>query len=164
MTRTALLVLAILLLAPVLAACGGEDDEPAPAAGGGGSGGDASTIEVVGTEFAFDPAHVELDEPGTYTFVFRNEGGTVHALEIDGHGIEEETEEIGAGETAEVTVDLAEAGEYEMYCPVGNHRDQGMEGAVVVGGAAGTTTHEDTTTGDDDDSGGSGDDDGGYGY
>jgi plastocyanin len=163
MTRIALLVLAVFLLAPALAACGSGDDEGEEAAGGGGN---STTIEIVGTEFALEPAMVELDAPGTYTFVFRNEGGTVHALEVDGHGVEEETEEIGAGETAELTVELAEAGEYELYCPVGNHREQGMEGTVVVGGAAGTTTHETTTDGDgeDDDSGGSGDDDSDYRY
>jgi plastocyanin len=89
--------------------------------------------------------------------VFRNEGGAVHALEVDGHGIEEETEEIGGGETAEITVELTEEDEYELYCPVGNHRDQGMEGKVVVGGGgaggAGTdeTTTDETTTEDDGD-------------
>jgi len=35
------------------------------------------------------------------------------------------------------------AGRYELYCPVGNHRELGMEGTLSVGGAApggGTTT------------------------
>jgi plastocyanin len=160
MMRLALLA----FLALVLAACGSAGDDEDGSGTPAGEGG--QTIEIVGTEFALEPAMVELDAPGTYTFVFRNEGGTVHALEVDGHGVEEETEEIGAGETAELTVELAEAGEYELYCPVGNHREQGMEGTVVVGGAAGTTTHETTTDGDgdDDDSGGSGDDDSDYRY
>jgi uncharacterized cupredoxin-like copper-binding protein len=138
----------------VLAACGsGGDDEQG---NGTPAGEGAQTIEIVGTEFALEPATVELDEPGTYTFVFRNEGGTVHALEIDGHGVEEETEEIAAGETAELRVELTEAGDYELYCPVGEHRHQGMEGTVVVGGGGGTgdTTTDETTT----------EDDGGYNY
>ncbi len=135
-----LVLLALLALA--LAACGsgGDDGE---VVGGGDAG---QVIEIVGTEFGLEPATVELDEPGTYTFVLRNEGGTVHALEIDGHGIEEETGEVGAGETAELTVELTEAGEYELYCPVGDHRDRGMEGTVVVGGAAAGTETDDTTT------------------
>lgn len=127
----------------LLAACGSDD------ASDGGGGAPAQTIELVATEFAFDPATVELDAPGTYTFTVRNEGGAVHALEIEGNGFEEETEEIQAGESAELTVELG-AGEYELYCPVGNHREQGMEGTLVVGGAgAGTTTGDDTTTDDD---------------
>jgi uncharacterized cupredoxin-like copper-binding protein len=149
MTRMLLLLLVAALLAP---ACGSGDDEGEDAAGGDAGAG--QTIEVVGTEFKLQPATVQLDGPGTYTFVFRNEGGTVHALEIEGQGVEEETEEIDAGETAELTVELTEAGEYEMYCPVGNHKDQGMEGTVVIGGGAGGagtdgTTTDETTTEDD---------------
>jgi plastocyanin len=156
--RRLLLSLLLLLSLPAVAACGSDGGEE------GDEGGAAlETVEVVGTEFKLEPSTVELAEPGTYTFRFRNEGGTVHALEIEGNGLEDETEEIDAGETAELTVDL-EAGEYELYCPVGNHRDQGMEGTVVVGGGAGgggtttdgTTTDETTTEDSDDDSG--------YGY
>jgi uncharacterized cupredoxin-like copper-binding protein len=29
-------------------------------------------------------------------------------------------------------VKLDKPGRYEMYCPVGNHKEQGMEGTVVV--------------------------------
>jgi uncharacterized cupredoxin-like copper-binding protein len=32
---------------------------------------------------------------------------------------------------ASVTVDL-KAGDYEFYCPVGNHRAEGMEGKLTV--------------------------------
>jgi uncharacterized cupredoxin-like copper-binding protein len=148
MTRV-LPVLAAVLLAFGAVACGSGDGE--------GSGSGDQRIEIVGTEFQLEPSDVQLDAPGTYTFVFSNEGGTVHALEVEGHGVEEETEEIDAGETAELTVELPEAGEYELYCPVGNHKDEGMEGTIVVGGGgggAGTTTDEETTTEEDD----------GYGY
>ena len=152
MTR-ALLALAALLVALGAAACGSGDGDEA----GSGSGG--QRIEIVGTEFQLEPSEVQVDEPGTYTFVFSNEGGTIHALEVEGHGVEEETGEIDAGETAELTVELSEAGEYELYCPVGNHRDEGMKGTIVVGGGGGgggTNTDEDdgTTT----------EEDGGYGY
>jgi uncharacterized cupredoxin-like copper-binding protein len=135
-----------------LLACG--EDEGEEAAG--------QRVDVSATEFAFNPSNIELDEAGTYTFHLTNAGEFEHALEIDGHGIEEETDVIGGGETAELTVELTEEGEYEMYCPVGNHRGMGMEGTVTVGGGAGsggggtgtmeeegTTTEEETTTEDD---------------
>lgn len=151
MSRTTLATLVAALLALALAACGSGDDD----GGDGEAAGDAAqTVEISGTEFALDPEVVELEEAGSYTFVFRNDGGTVHALEVEGHDMEEETEEIEAGETAELTVDLTQDGEYEMYCPVGNHRDQGMEGTIHVGGAGQTDTHgtttDETTTEDDD--------------
>jgi plastocyanin len=157
--RRALLPAVLLSFAFGAAACGSGGDEGRGTGDGGGQ-----RIEIAGTEFALDPSQVQVDQPGTYTFAFRNEGGTVHALEVEGRGVEEKTEEIDAGQTAELTVDLSEVGEYEIYCPVGNHKEQGMEGTLVVGGAAGgsgTTTEGDTTTGEDETTtgGGSG---GGY--
>ena len=146
-----------LVLALVVAGCGadeGDEEQAGPA---------EQTIEVVETDFALDPADVELEGPGTYTFRAVNEGETVHALEIEGMGIEEETEEFGPGESAEFTVELTEPGEYELYCPVDGHRELGMDGTVTVGGAAGgggggggetttdETTTDETTTEDQDD-------------
>jgi uncharacterized cupredoxin-like copper-binding protein len=84
-----------------------------------------------------------------------NDGQSVHALEIEGHGVEEETENIQPGDSADLTVDLKEAGDYELYCPVDDHRAMGMDGSVDVGGAgagAGATT----TNGDEDQGGGYG--------
>jgi uncharacterized cupredoxin-like copper-binding protein len=150
MSRYLLLALVASFLAFAGGACGSGDDDEAAQGEGGGGGGDATTIEITGTEFALDPTNVEVEGPGTYTFRFVNDGGAVHALEVDGHGIEEETEEIQPGESAELTVDLTESGEYELYCPVGNHRDQGMEGTLVVGGAAGGGTTTDHTTTEED--------------
>jgi plastocyanin len=154
MTRV-LLALGATLVVIGATACGSGDGN----VGGDGGGSGGQRIEIVGTEFQLEPSDVQLDEPGTYTFVFSNEGGTIHALEVEGHGVEEETGEIEAGETVELTVELPEAGEYELYCPVGNHRGEGMEGTIVVGGGgggSGTTTDEgDETTTEEDD---------GYGY
>jgi plastocyanin len=156
LTAIALLVTAAL----ALAACGSEDEDQATPASASGQ-----TIEVSATDFALDPPTIELEGPGEYTFRLTNDGGTEHALEIDGQSVEEETETIGPGETAELTITL-EAGEYEMYCPVDGHREMGMEGTVSVGGAAaggGTTTDGDGTTTDDDGTT-TDEDSGGYNY
>ena len=64
------------------------------------------------------------------TFKFSNPSSVPHAFEVEGNGVEEETETITGGE-ASVTVDL-EPGEYEYYCPVGQHREAGMEGTLTV--------------------------------
>jgi uncharacterized cupredoxin-like copper-binding protein len=102
-----------------------------------------------------------VDQTGTVTFRVTNNGAIAHALEVDGQGIEEETETIDPGESAELTVDLTEEGSYELYCPIGDHRDQGMEGELIVGAGAGGAG---TGTTDDEDDGATTEDDGGYGY
>ncbi len=89
------------------------------------------TIEVDETEFSLDPANITLDRPGTYVFRAVNSGDEVHALEIEGEGIEEETEDIEPGESAELEVNL-DPGTYVLYCPVGDHEERGMRGTVTV--------------------------------
>jgi uncharacterized cupredoxin-like copper-binding protein len=120
-------IAALLLATLALGACGGDDDDEEAAA-------PERTIEIVETDFALDPETVRIDSTGTYAFRAVNEGETEHALEIEGQGIEEETDTIGPGETAEVTVEITEPGEYELYCPVGDHKDRGMEGSLEVAG------------------------------
>ena len=83
-----------------------------------------------------DPAKITLNKPGTYTFKAVNSGSTTHALEIEGKGVEEETKDLGAGQSAELKVSL-KGGKYEIYCPVDAHREQGMEGTVMVKGGSG---------------------------
>lgn len=152
------LPLALLLVALVLAGCGSDSNEAATT--GGSAGG--QTIEIGETEFALDPSSVQVDSTGTVTFRVANNGSIPHALEVDGQGIEDETETIQPGDSAELTVDLSKEGSYELYCPIGNHREQGMEGELTVGAASaggGTGTME-----DEDDGSTTSDDEGGYGY
>jgi plastocyanin len=134
-------ILALLLAAGVLlaAGCGDDDDD------GGGGGGAASTPEATedssgggeGLTLTADPGGAiswepgELSAPaGSVTIKLVNESDTPHAVEVEGNGVEEESETVTGGET-ELTVDL-EAGEYTYYCPVGQHRQQGMEGTLTV--------------------------------
>ena len=117
-----------------LAGCGGNGGSSAADDNGTTttkSSGPAVQVSLV--DFAIKPGTVNLDAPGTYTFEVMNDGQTQHALEIDGNGVEEETDTLGPGESGEVTVELA-AGEYELYCPVDGHRANGMEGTLVVAG------------------------------
>jgi uncharacterized cupredoxin-like copper-binding protein len=128
-------IIAVVLIMVGVAGCG---------TGGGGGGGaedaqapsDAKvsvvkTIRVKETEFVLKPAEITLEKPGTYLFKAVNSGGTVHALEVEGQGIEEETQDIQPAQSAELKVKL-EAGTYELYCPVDAHKEEGMEGKVIV--------------------------------
>jgi plastocyanin len=107
---------------------GGAEDAQAPS---GAKESVLKTIRVKEVEFALKPAEITLEKPGTYVFKAVNSGGTVHALEVEGQGIEEETEKIQPGQSAELKVKL-EAGTYELYCPVDGHKEEGMEGKVIV--------------------------------
>lgn len=94
--------------------------------------GPIETIQVNETEMSLDPSDITLDRPGTYVFRAVNIGRAVHSLRIEGGGIEEQqTSNIGAGESADLTVTL-EPGTYELDCPVGNHEELGMRGTVTV--------------------------------
>lgn len=92
---------------------------------------DISVADTPGDE---EPLTVAVPAPGTYTFRVTNESGIVHALEVEGHGVHAVTPDIPAGEIATLEVELPEAGEYDLYCPVANHKELGMDGSVVVSG------------------------------
>jgi plastocyanin len=122
-----------LLFLGTLAGCG---------AGGGGGGEDKApsgakneavvkTIQVKETEFKLQPAEVTLDKPGTYVFKAVNSGDTVHALEVEGEGIEEFSDKIQPGESTNLRVDL-KPGTYVLTCPVDGHEDKGMETTINV--------------------------------
>jgi uncharacterized cupredoxin-like copper-binding protein len=118
-------------LALALAGCGGdENDEEAQAP----QQSPRQTITITETDYALEPSSVDLEEAGTYAFEVVNEGEVAHALEVEGEGIEEETDTLDPGQRATLTVEL-EGGTYELYCPVGDHADRGMTGKLEVAGA-----------------------------
>jgi plastocyanin len=138
----ALLAVGAAFAVPV-AGCGDDDDddgggeagatatatqaqETAPAGGGGGE-----TVDMSLTDFALNPANPTV-QAGSVTFNVTNDGQAPHALEVEGPGGEVETETLSGGGSEKLTVDLNEPGSYVIYCPVGNHRQMGMEGQVTV--------------------------------
>ena len=126
--RGVLALVGVAVLGFVPAGCGSDDDG---AAAGTSSGGPAQTVDLTATEYAFDPSSLSVGAAGKVTFRISNDGQETHALEVEGKGIEEETDSIGAGESDTLTIDL-QPGEYEFYCPVGGHRAAGMVGTLTV--------------------------------
>jgi uncharacterized cupredoxin-like copper-binding protein len=142
-TLAGVVALGLTALALAAAGCGGDDGgdqaattppaattptRPAPTATTPSKG--RSAVAVSATEFRFSPSNIDV-KAGETTFRLKNDGGAPHALEIEGQGIEEETEVITGGQSTTLKVDL-EPGKYEIYCPVGNHRQMGMQGEVTV--------------------------------
>lgn len=116
-----------LAVALAVAACGGNGGEgKAPA------GQPVARIDVRETEFKLDPANPRIDKPGVVEFRVQNAGQTIHALEVEGPRGEVETEDIQPGKSSTLRAELTEPGEYTWYCPVGGHKEQGMEGKITV--------------------------------
>jgi plastocyanin len=127
-----------------LAGCGGDDEEATPTATeaateaatetpteAAASGG--STLKI-----AADPDGAKkftestlTATAGKVTVEFANASQLPHAVEIEGNGVEEETETVTGQDAPPITVDL-KPGEYTYYCPVGDHRAAGMEGKLTV--------------------------------
>jgi len=142
-SRTRLLAL-LAVLALVLAACGDDNDDGGSAGTGTEEestatpeGPAAATVKLTETEFKIDPAQLQVTKSGVIQFDVQNEGGVTHALEVEGKGVEEETEDIPAGQSATLKVQL-DPGSYELYCPIDGHEDKGMTADVNVGLARGS--------------------------
>lgn len=71
--------------------------------------------------------------PGQYKFRVVNRGIAPHALEIKGPGVQNKrTISLKTGQSADLAVTLTR-GTYDFWCPVGNHRQVGMQLYVHVG-------------------------------
>jgi len=147
------LVTMLAVCAVVALGCGNSDDDDSgggDSGGGGssagyGSSGDKTEKEKAGgasggsqLKLTADPGGaLKFDKtslntkPGKITVVLDNPSDVPHAIEVEGKGVEEEGETVGKGGVSKVTADL-KAGEYEYYCPVGNHKQAGMEGTLTV--------------------------------
>jgi plastocyanin len=123
-------LIALVLAGGVLTAAGcGGDDEGGGGGSSGGGGGETLTVTAdPGGAISWDKSELSA-KAGKVTLKIVNESDVPHAIEVEGNGVEEETKTITGGE-AEVTVDL-KAGEYEYYCPVGEHRET-MKGTLTV--------------------------------
>ena len=121
--------LAIVLLLG-LAGCGGDDDEGGGGGGSGGGSGGGQTVSLSadpGGGLEFDPTELTA-KAGSVTIAFDNPAGVPHAVAIEGA----DAKSPAVTESAtEVTADL-EAGSYTFFCPVGTHRQSGMEGTLTV--------------------------------
>lgn len=125
-------------LAFAAVACGGDDT------GGGGS---TVGVSMKDWEIALDPPTASA---GAITFDVTNDGPTTHEFEIfsgdvdpstlpvesgvavtDGLTLVDEVEDVTAGSTTELSVDL-EPGSYAIICNLPEHYEEGMFTTLVV--------------------------------
>ena len=151
------LIAVVLSLSMPLAACGDDDDSGSSGStgndsaekrstgysggggdakkeqGGSGGGRKAQTLRIAadpGGALAFDKSSLTA-KAGSVTIVMDNPSDLPHAVEIEGSGVEVAGDTVMKGGVSKASADL-KAGEYEFYCPVGNHKDAGMEGTLTV--------------------------------
>lgn len=94
------------------------------------AGPEVNRVEVGLTEFEINMP--DTLPPGPTMFEVTNNGSFVHNLAIEGQGIDELFEtDLQPGESQTMEVDL-QPGTYQVYCPVGNHAEQGMRLELTV--------------------------------
>ncbi len=110
-------------------------------------------VEIVMTEFAFEPATIEVSPGETVRFIAHNEGAIEHELrftnehaaqehieaghadhgdEAEGHH-EEMLLTVAAGETGEIVVTFADGGEFDIAaCLLPGHYEAGMVAPITM--------------------------------
>jgi plastocyanin len=128
MIRRRLLATAVALglSLPAMGILGTEGAAPTPASA------DASAMDVALSEYTISPDAMSVKAGQPVTFALANVGGNPHQLAIAGSGAEWTSDRLESGEATTFTVTFAQAGDYEMWCPVGSHRDRGMVGTIAV--------------------------------
>lgn len=137
---------AIAVVLSPAAGCGDDDDADGGEGGDLGAAGDVATdVDVVLSEFIIEPERDSVSA-GEVTFALDNQGAETHEFVVveaasaddlpvddDGAFDEEafgednvlgEVEDIAAGETGELTLDL-EAGDYVLLCNIIEEEDDG---------------------------------------
>jgi plastocyanin len=120
---------AVGLLSLVLAACGGgaaATPSPSPSPSPEPQG-----LEVVTTEFAFEPADITIPAGSDTTITLVNRGIVEHDFTVDELGVKIHAD---IGKTASGTIAAPAAGTYEVYCSIPGHKQNGMVGTLVVEG------------------------------
>ena len=119
-----------LALALVLPGCGGGEPQEV----------DGRTLRLRLDEYRILPQDVQVSA-GRLRIVATNVGRLTHNVKIvkeDPTDLEAPVEEVGGtrstqpGESAAVTFDELEAGEYRLACTIANHDDLGQYGSLVV--------------------------------
>ena len=95
-----------------------------------------STATVVMQEFSFTPSRIAVSA-GRDTFALQNSGRFPHNVHIEGNGVSVDVKPDGpvAGGDSFSGAVMLPPGTYDIWCPVGSHRDQGMVGTLTVAGA-----------------------------
>jgi plastocyanin len=68
---------------------------------------------------------------GKVTITMANPSSIMHAIAVEGGGVDQKGKTVGQGGTSTITVSL-KPGKYTFYCPVDGHKAAGMKGTLTV--------------------------------
>jgi uncharacterized cupredoxin-like copper-binding protein len=96
----------------------------------------AGSVSLTESEFKITPANAKVSETGPVTIKVTNNGSITHALALQTPSGVVQTGHIAPGRSATLKVNVSKGGSYTFYCPIGNHKQAGMQGTLVVGSGA----------------------------
>lgn len=96
------------------------------------AGSDQVTADISAVEYKFSQTVINAKVDQKIVVTLHNDGAMVHdfTVEIGSNKYATKILEPGMAETIEFTVD--KTGEYDFYCSVAEHREEGMEGKLIV--------------------------------
>ena len=98
----------------------------------------SGSLEIHGVDIGFQPANLHVQQPGSYSIPFTNDGGIPHDVTFpDGTKIV-----ANAKETKTAVVDVPASG-LSFICSVPGHAEAGMKGAISVGGSTASAENAD---------------------
>src|SRR5919199_2977782 len=99
------------------------------------------SVTISEMEFKFDPGSFNASAGDVVHVTVKNTGAIQHNLvfELESAKIEKKLFDtnLNPGETRTVDFTFAQAGKWDMYCPVDAHKARGMDGSVTVAAGAG---------------------------
>lgn len=90
----------------------------------------AHEVEVVATEFGFEPSEIQVAPGSQVRVTLINNGVLSHNLHIAGKPVKSETLQNGQKDT--IMVEAPTSGKLEFFCNVPGHKEAGMKGNIVV--------------------------------
>jgi uncharacterized cupredoxin-like copper-binding protein len=92
----------------------------------------AQAVPVTLSEWKVEMSRDTL-KAGPITFRVKNSGTMVHGFQVEGPGVDKGTQQIPAGQSLSLTVNL-KPGTYELYCPMAEqtHKKAGMTKKITV--------------------------------
>ncbi len=88
-------------------------------------------VEALLSEYTISLSVLSV-RPGAVRFVIQNAGARRHDLRIQSAAFDQKSAALSPGIGGVFEVTLTEPGVYEVFCDIGNHRDQGMVTTLVV--------------------------------